>query len=281
MKKNKLILSLLACFLSQGGFSMTNGTYVGVRANFAKPKAKEDLSIGGNVWNAQKSAAAIAVTHNAFGCKDPGLAKLVYERSKNFSLVFGHLVDLHEKFGAGMECEFSGWYAKVSNNGNAASLQNMGFTQRDIFEMFGNQGLAADPWDALISPKDIKGGSIMANLYGEVYILEWNNLMASFCIGGGLGGYVNVLRVSEFTTESYIPARGMTYRNSGTKGLTTGGIAYQFMLMGRVSWESLMAEFGYKFMNTATECTSNYRGRNVKGVAVKNSGAFLGIFWRF
>jgi hypothetical protein len=279
-KKLKLILGLLgASCLSQGMFAMPNGSYIMVRSMFSKPEACGDLTIADKKFSsATKPAADPAnyITHQIMG------DKLEYEKSKNFSLVFGHLIDITEVFGAGIEIQLSGWYSKVKDNHLGTNVRRLGLTDADLAEMYHAPlaNAANLPTAVFLSPKDLRGGSVLLNAYGELYVMEWNTILFSLCAGGGVGGYVNVLRMSEliYNTPRFL---GPTDAKRGSRGLTSGGIAYNFMFMARLSWENLMGEVGYSYQGAATHIKADYRGKPIDGLKIKWSGIFVGIGYRF
>lgn len=220
----KLLMALCGAVSSSALFASLGegavGHYVMVRSGFGSLKATDSLS-----------------------CTKEGVQKLLnevgkpeYNNHKNLSIAFGSMYDIWKFAGINIDFEIMGAYAKFKNDKPitvpTALMQEI-FKDLEVSDYLTVRQLH-------IAPKNIRMLGAMANLTYEQYLLDW----ASVCIGGGIGGGY---AATKFTTIVWDNGSTLT---PGSRYLHAGIMMYNFMIFGRINWQSVLFDFGYRHVAT-------------------------------
>lgn len=199
------------------------GHYVMVRSGFGSLKAQDSLSC------------------NQKGIQDllDKAGKLEYTKHKNLSIAFGTMYDIWNFAGINIDFEIMGAYAKFKKDQPIAVPEA---TMREILKDLEVPDYL-NTRQLHIAPKNIRMIGAMVNLTYEQYLLDW----ASVCIGGGIGGGYAATKLTTIQWDN-VPADKQP--KPGSRYLHAGMMMYNFMIFGRINWQAILFDFGYRHVAT-------------------------------
>ena len=220
----KLLMALCGVVSSSALFAYDSvGHYVMVRSGFGSLKGEDTLT-----------------------CSKKGVQDLLdkagkpeYTNHKNLSVAFGTMYDIWNFAGINVDFEILGAYAKFKHDGPApvpAALMQEILKDLEVPDYLTLRQLH-------IAAKNIRMLGAMVNLTYEQYLLDW----ASVCIGGGIGGGYAATKFTTIVWEN-LPADQQP--KSGSRYLHAGMMMYNFMIFGRINWQAILFDFGYRHVAT-------------------------------
>lgn len=228
----KLLMALCGAVSSSALFANEGaaGHYVMVRSGFGSLKANDKITCS--------NEAVSATLKN----KKPD-----YSSHKNLSVALGTMYNVWDFAGINIDCEFMGAYAKfkqdklVKVNNFASFLEDLNF-----------EGHIPHVEGVHMAFKNVRMLGVMANVTYEQYLLDW----ASVCIAGGIGcGYAATKVALKLNSihENMAPLGAVTSRY-----LHAGTFMYNFAIFGRINWQSILFDFGYRHVAAKQigNCTS-------------------------
>jgi len=258
----KLLMALCGVVSSSALFAYDAvGHYVMVRSGFGS----------------LKSTDKIACNHEATQNKLDAIEKPEYNNHKNLSIAFGSMYDIWNFAGINIDFEIMGAYAKFKNDKPFLVDKNI-LKDAEIPDMVVNDFIH-ELW---LAAKNIRMIGAMVNLTYEQYLLDW----ASVCIGGGIGGGYTATKVTKIlrpNPDHIRPgAENDTLIPSSSQYLHAGVMMYNFMIFGRINWQAILFDFGYRHVATKQIGTSRMMGHDWdKQANLKSDQFFIGAGLQF
>ncbi len=250
-------VSSSALFASVGEGAV--GHYVMVRSGFGSLKAQDKVTC--NHEETQKGLDE--------------LEKPEYKSHKNLSVAFGSMYDIWNFAGINVDFEIMGAYAKFKKDDGFLASKNI-LKDAEIPAM-----VVDDQIDNLqLAPKNIRMVGAMVNLTYEQYLLDW----ASVCIAGGIGGGYSATRFTTIITPKLNNGGlfGGAKSVVGHRYLHAGMFMYNFMIFGRINWQAILFDFGYRHVATKQIGTSRMLGNDWdKQANLKSDQFFIGAGLQF
>lgn len=259
----KLLMALCGAVSSSALFASLGegavGHYVMVRSGFGSLKATDKTSCTYDTINKALSEGE----------------KPEYKNHNNLSIAFGSMYDIWKFAGINIDFEIMGAYAKFKNDKPELSDKNI-LKEADIPEAVVN-----DLIDNLqLATKNIRMVGAMVNLTYEQYLLDW----ASVCIGGGIGGGYTATKVTGIITPK-LNNQGLfggAKNVVNSRYLHAGVMMYNFMIFGRINWQAILFDFGYRHVATKQIGKSRMLGHDWdKQANLKSDQFFIGAGLQF
>lgn len=259
----KLLMALCGAVSSSALFASVGegavGHYIMVRSGFGSLKGTDKITCN----------------HEATQKKLDALEKPEYNKHKNLSIAFGSMYDIWNFAGINIDFEIMGAYAKFKHDTPLLA-------DKDILK---DAEIPAEVVDGLIdnlqlAPKNIRLVGAMVNLTYEQYLLDW----ASVCIGGGIGGGYTATKITRIITPKLNNAGlfGGAKSVVGSQYLHAGVMMYNFMIFGRINWQAILFDFGYRHVATKQIGTSRMMGHDWdKQANLKSDQFFIGAGLQF
>ena len=258
----KLLMALCGAVSSSALFASVGegavGHYVMVRSGFGSLKATDKITCN----------------HEATQKVLDKIKKPEYDNHKNLSIAFGSMYDIWNFAGINIDFEIMGAYAKFKDHKPFEVDKNM-LKEAGVEDAVVNNFIAK-LW---LNPKNIRMVGAMVNLTYEQYLLDW----ASVCIGGGIGGGYTATKI----TKIVFPhpngfAVGGPLIPSSSQYLHAGVMMYNFMIFGRINWQAILFDFGYRHVATKQIGTSRMMGQDWdKQANLKSDQFFIGAGLQF
>ena len=256
----KLLMALCGVVSSSALFAYVGegavGHYVMVRTGFGS----------------LKSTDKITCNHEATQKKLDDLEKPEYNKHKNLSIAFGSMYDIWNFAGINIDFEIMGAYAKFKKDQPFEIDKNI-LKDAEVADVVVNNFINK-LW---IAAKNIRMIGAMVNLTYEQYLLDW----ASVCIGGGIGGGYTATKVTKIV-DSSAHAVPMRVIPSSSQYLHAGVMMYNFMIFGRINWQAILFDFGYRHVATRQIGTSRMMAHDWdKQANLKSDQFFIGAGLQF
>ena len=257
----KLLMALCGAVSSSALFASVGegavGHYVMVRTGFGS----------------LKSTDKITCNHEATQKKLDALEKPESNKHKNLSIAFGSMYDIWNFAGINIDFEIMGAYAKFKNDSPFEVDKNI-LKDAEVADVVVNNYIQ----QLFLAAKNIRMIGAMVNLTYEQYLLDW----ASVCIGGGIGGGYVATKITKVLTPSHAIANHIVVIPSSSQYLHAGVMMYNFMIFGRINWQAILFDFGYRHVATKQMGTSRMMGHDWdKQANLKSDQFFIGAGLQF